>query len=501
MAFIHLPNRWRRPPPIGSYLIDRNHQLARGLRVFFDFRGGTWNVNQVTGLRSGSIAGSGGSVVFGADKMHLTASQDPDFYLDMSLGGFDANGQSITIISGSTRLAGSVQWALLRRNIVNWTGFYRGSNNTFTSTNNNSFDGSLSLSDINPTPSGVFYVAMSFAGANTLRGANGGAGPVVTDTSAAAPTGGPLTDLTVGMSLRADISGPDNPSTSFQEYWGIYDVAHNDAALIELTRNPWQICRPYQRRIYVDVAAGAITGSATLTEDADVATASATVIVTGTSALIEADDSLSSASQVAVSALAALFEDDDVLTASATHDREATASITEDADSLSASATLALTAAFEVTEADDVLSAAAQVAVTADAALVEDGDVLTAQGVAGVAASAALLEQDDVLSAAGTVEFVTVTATASIIEDADIVVSDGVAVVAASLGITEQDDTLQALAAGEAVGTAAMTEDDDRLTSRAVFKIFRYIATSDALVGGISSLDQAVGRITTGDSL
>ena len=460
MAFIHLPNRWRRPPPIGSYLIDRNHQLARGLRVFFDFRGGTWNVNQVTGLRSGSIAGSGGSVVFGADKMHLTASQDPDFYLDMSLGGFDANGQSITIISGSTRLAGSVQWALLRRNIVNWTGFYRGSNNTFTSTNNNSFDGSLSLSDINPTPSGVFYVAMSFAGANTLRGANGGAGPVVTDTSAAAPTGGPLTDLTVGMSLRADISGPDNPSTSFQEYWGIYDVAHNDAALIELTRNPWQICRPYQRRIYVDVAAD---GG-----------------VTGTASIQEADDSISSAGAVLVTATADILEDDDVLSSEASAGAVGTASIVEDDDVVSSAGAVLVSATSDIEEADDQITSAATVLVQGSADITEDDDLITAEASSGVIATASIVEEDDTISAAGTVTTTAISASANILEDADIVVSNVTVLIRASLNVVEDDDTIIA---------------------RGVQKVARYISTSDRLVSGISSTDRLANRISTTDSL
>ncbi|WP_158244109.1 hypothetical protein [Sinorhizobium medicae] len=177
-----------------------------------------------------------------------------------------------------------------------------------------------------------------------------------------------------------------------------------------------------------EAAAGAISGSASITEAADTVSASSAIGITGAASLSEEGDALVASGSV-VSGIAG------------------TLSVTEASDTVAATATIALRASMAATEGSDSVSASAKV---------------------NVAAVASLSESADTVSATGAIASASRTGSADITEADDTLASAAVISLKAIASVTEEGDTLSTIAGPRIVGTASLAEAGDTVAARAV---------------------------------
>lgn len=123
----------------------------------------------------------------------------------------------------------------------------------------------------------------------------------------------------------------------------------------------------------------AIAGGATLSEESDALTASGSVIsgIAGTLSVTEASDTVAATLTVALRASLAAMEDPDSVAAS----RTGTADIAEAGDTLASAAALGLKASVSLAEEGDSLSTIAGPTIKGAAAIAEAGDTVTARAV------------------------------------------------------------------------------------------------------------------------
>ena len=230
--------------------------VKRGLKAFYVLNSSLWRINLVTGRMSGSAVGTGHS--FYGDKIRTSgASTD---YINLGLDGFSAVAP-FTIIVGVRHISGVVDWSLIRRDVAIWHGIY-GENTSIKTSENNSFDGTITpVSGISQNPTDNFSVTL--AGANNLRGCvNGGA--IATDTTVTVPTGGGLTNVSLGASVFGGGVPVGNLAVADFTYFGIFDGALTDVELQLLSRNPWQVFAPQDRKVFVSVASSDLNITTTL---------------------------------------------------------------------------------------------------------------------------------------------------------------------------------------------------------------------------------------------
>ncbi|WP_208179113.1 hypothetical protein [Sinorhizobium medicae] len=177
-----------------------------------------------------------------------------------------------------------------------------------------------------------------------------------------------------------------------------------------------------------EAAAGAISGSASITEEGDA--------VAGTSALRIAS----------------------------------TASLSEEGDALAASGSVVsgIAGTLSVTEASDTVAATATIALRASMAAAEGSDSVSASATVNVAAVASLSEGADTVSATGTIASASRTGSADITEAGDTLASAAVISLEGSASVTEEGDTLSTIAGPVIVGSASLAEAGDTITARAV---------------------------------
>lgn len=120
---------------------------------------------------------------------------------------------------------------------------------------------------------------------------------------------------TIQGSAGGSIGGTSPATDPMREYGAMplhvsWSRALSDLEIREVSANPWQLFRPLQRRIWVPVGAGAITGSLNVAEtSSDTLAASGAVVVSGALAVTESGpDTLAASGDVVVSGSLAVTE-------------------------------------------------------------------------------------------------------------------------------------------------------------------------------------------------
>lgn len=178
----------------------------------------------------------------------------------------------------------------------------------------------------------------------------------------------------------------------------------SEAEHIELYKNPWQIFKPQQRRIWVPVSAGGVSGTLAYTNANDTLSATGTTTVTGTLAKTNENDTLSSSGTTTVVCTLAYTNADDTLSASGSvgNDVTGTVNYTNANDTLSASGTTTVTGTVAYTNVNDTLSGAGSPIIVGNLAYTNANDTLAASGAAGtVTGIIAYTNANDTLHADG----------------------------------------------------------------------------------------------------
>ncbi|MHC2490622.1 hypothetical protein ACVII0_004414 [Sinorhizobium meliloti] len=196
-------------------------------------------------------------------------------------------------------------------------------------------------------------------------------------------------------------------------------------------------------------AAGAVSGSAAITEALDTVSGSSLIAIAGAAILSEESDALT-ASGLVISGISGLL------------------SVTEEADSVAATATIALRASLAATEGSDSVSASARINLAAAASLVENDDTAASVGTVAIRSTASIAEADDSLSAAGTIVAASRTGSADITEAGDTLASAAVISLKGSASLTEEGDTLSTIAGPLIVGSSSLAEAGDTIAAHAV---------------------------------
>ncbi|KKA13705.1 hypothetical protein VP03_12245 [Sinorhizobium meliloti] len=196
-------------------------------------------------------------------------------------------------------------------------------------------------------------------------------------------------------------------------------------------------------------AAGAVSGSAAITEALDTVSGSSLIAIAGAAILSEESDALT-ASGLVISGISGLL------------------SVTEEADSVAATATIALRASLAASESSDSVSASATVNLAATGTLSESGDTLSIAGNVAIQGAASIAEEADSLSAAATIVSASRTGIAYIAGAGDTLASASVLRLVASAGLIEEGDSLSTVAGPRIKGAAAIVEAGDTVTARAV---------------------------------
>ena len=281
------------------------------------------------------------------------------------------------------------------------------------------------------------------------------------------------------------ISG-SNASSAANEWVGdiylapVWGRILSPAQIGVFSANPWQIFHRRQRTYSIAASGGStITGSASITEGADTASATGTLGVAGSGAITEGSDAVAATGSLGDSGTASISEQPDAVAATGALSVSGTASITEAVDAVAATGAAGAGATAAIVEGNDTASATGALSVSGLAAIVERGDIVVATGALGSAGTAAITEAPDTpagvgaLSVAGTAaiaersDTVSATggagagATAAITEGADSVSAVGTAVLAGRAAILESPDGIYAVGAAGIVGSAAITEGAD----------------------------------------
>ncbi|RVO38511.1 hypothetical protein CN093_17450 [Sinorhizobium meliloti] len=177
-----------------------------------------------------------------------------------------------------------------------------------------------------------------------------------------------------------------------------------------------------------EAAAGAISGSASITEEGDAVAGASALRIASASSLSEESDALAASGSV-IPGIAG------------------TLSVTEASDTVAATATIALRASLAATEGSDSVSASATV---------------------NVAAVASLSEGADTVVATGTIASASRTGSADITEAGDTLASASGLRLVASASVAEEGDSLSTIAGPLVKGTAVIAEAGDTVTARAV---------------------------------
>ncbi len=124
-----------------------------------------------------------------------------------------------------------------------------------------------------------------------------------------------------------------------------------------LNGNPWQLFLPPRRRVYSLPASTSDSGSAAITESADIVSATGALSVAGTAAITEQPDTVSAIGALSVSGTASITEGSDTVSATGTLSVAGVAAIFEGGDIVAASGAIAIAGSAAITEADDTVGA------------------------------------------------------------------------------------------------------------------------------------------------
>lgn len=180
-----------------------------------------------------------------------------------------------------------------------------------------------------------------------------------------------------------------------------------DSLAREISRNPWRLFAPQDRKVFVSVAGGGITGTFSVTESADVPAISGLVNHTGSLVVTESSDITSISGSIAHTGTLSVTESSDTFAASGTVSGSATITgslaLTEISDTASLIGKVAHTGALGVAETADTVSFNGLVAHTGALAVTESADVVAITGGSQITitGSIAITESPDVANFRG----------------------------------------------------------------------------------------------------
>lgn len=243
---------WESPP---QGLVGANpYWVQRGLKSLYSLTPDAWQVNQVTGQVGGTAVGTG--VTFPAGFLRTPGSSGNGAALETGLATNIA--LPITIIVGWSRISGTVSWSWLKNDAA-WTGWYGEATGDIKTSNNNSFDGLVSLG-----ASGSY--AFSHVSGTSLFGA--GRLAAATDTTSTAPVAVDRSSVHLGGAYRGVY---DNPAVAEFTYFAAFQGSLSPSELLDLVHTPGLLFAPQTIWVPVSAGGGGSTGPAGLATEADVA--------------------------------------------------------------------------------------------------------------------------------------------------------------------------------------------------------------------------------------
>jgi hypothetical protein len=225
----------------------------------------------------------------------------------------------------------------------------------------------------------------------------------------------------------------------------------------------------------------ALSGAASATEGGDTIAAAGSLSVAGSAAVTEGADSAAGAGSLAISGAAATTEDADSVAASGAIAVTGTAAISEGADTAAAAGTLPIAGGATIAEGEDTAGAAGALAIAGAASATEGDDTIAAGGALPITGAGAATEDDDTLAASGGLAAAPGTGSVSVVEEADTVSAAGTLALAGSAAASEGDDAAAATGTLSIAGAGAMAEGAD--TAAAAGQI--------AIVGGLDTTEGA----------
>lgn len=234
--------------------------LKYSFRSAYLLRPGLWDRNLVTGRQLGTTTGAG--FLWSPDGFIQTRGVAGDGALLPH--GLNVNIQApFSIVIGSRSISGTVCWSLLQH-AANWYGWYGEGTGSVSSTDNNSFDGSLVMG-------GNGNVAFSVVGTNNFRGSSGRG--ITVDSSVAFPSTVNRSEVALGYS-RWDTD--DNAAAAVITHFAAFQSQLPDGLLNDLAANPAHLFVTRRALVPVGISFGGATHASTGALSADAATVAGT---------------------------------------------------------------------------------------------------------------------------------------------------------------------------------------------------------------------------------
>lgn len=182
-----------------------------------------------------------------------------------------------------------------------------------------------------------------------------------------------------------------------------WNRALDDAEIIEISRNPWQVLLNQPKRFYLGPpTASTITGTSATTNANDTSTASGSPVIVGTLAKTNANDTSTASGTTTITGTLAKTNANDTSTASGTTTVSGSLAKTNANDTSSASGTTSIVGTSTAINANDTSSSAGTTKILGSAADTNINDTSTASGVVGsITGSAACINNNDTASANG----------------------------------------------------------------------------------------------------
>lgn len=217
-----------------------------------------------------------------------------------------------------------------------------------------------------------------------------------------------------------------------------------------------------------------IAGTASISQADNTSTATGAVAIVGTASVTQAGDSLSSAAALDIVGTATLTQAGDTVSAAGTiadASISGAANITQDGNTLSATGAVGIAGTAAITQAGDTASATGTAAVLGAATVTQAGDALSAAGELGIAGTATLAQSGDTISAAGTGGGASISGTTDITQADNILSGAGFLLISGTSGLAQADNTLAATASLAITGSANISQADNTLVATGVLSI------------------------------
>lgn len=247
---------------------------------------------------------------------------------------------------------------------------------------------------------------------------------------------------------------------------------------LAIEANPWQLFAPIGRkRAYSIPASSGVTGTAAISEAADVAAGTGAQSVTGSATITEGADASSGVGSTGNTGAGASTESPDTASATGAQSVSGSAGITESADTAAGVGAAGAGGNAAIVEGADTATGTGAVSVAGSAAATEAADVAAGVGAQSVAGTAAATEGADVAAGAGAAGDV---GAAAITESADVASGTGALSVSGSGAATESPDVVSAIGGESVTGTAAIAETADTTAGTAAVSVTGAAAATES---------------------